>query len=286
MRRRTVLKVTALAFSLAAALLAWAPGGGRALVFRLVKEASCAQALFATRHLTSFSSEHFVVRCAPENSAGARLVLDAAEKAYNQLAAKYDFQGRRIPVIIYPSRQELNRYFGWPAGESAMGAYWAGVIRVLAPEAWISGETGEAGEEGEKLVFERSGPMLHEFTHLVVDSLTNGNVPRWLTEGLAQDEELRVNGFTLPAPANLGARHYSFSALDRGFDALPDQTLAYGQSLSAVKYIAAVYGEGKIREILAALGAGRDIDGALTAALGVNLEEFENGWKNWAGQNG
>lgn len=282
MRPGTVLEITIAALVIVlVALFVRVPGEIRGLFFGLAKELSCAQALFSTRHLLTVSGEHFVVRYAPENGANARLVLDSAEKAYNQLAEKYGFQGRGIPVIIYPSREDLNRCFGWPSGESAMGAYWAGVIRVLAPEVWISGEAGE-GEEKE--VFERCGPMLHEFTHLVVDCKTNGNVPRWLTEGLAQYEELRLTGFTLPAPPDLGARHYSFTALDRGFDALPDQTLAYAQSLSAVRYIVAVYGEESIGRILAVLASGGDIDAALARALGVHLDGFENGWKKWVVQ--
>ncbi len=270
------MKILSAVLALAAALLVRIPGELRSSVYNLIRELYKMHAMVSTRHLCTLSGEHFVVRYNPENSDSAWLVLETAEKAYNQLANKYNFRARGIPVIIYPSRSALNACFGWSASESAMGVYWAGVIRVLAPEAWIA--------ENIEDVFMRSGPMAHELTHLILDALTKGNIPRWLTEGLAQYEEARING---PCCAGLedrppaGKRYYSFVELDGGFDRLPDQSLAYEQSLWAVEYIVCVYGEDSIKRILTALAAGKDIDQALVHALGVGLKDFENDWASW-----
>ena len=43
----------------------------------------------------------------------------------------------------------------------------------------------------------KEGPMVHEYTHLVVDELTGGNYSRWFTEGVAQYVEQQVTGYTL-----------------------------------------------------------------------------------------
>ena len=273
------LKILAASLTLAAACLVRSPGEIRGYAYQAVKELYRVHTLFTTRHLATLSGGHFLVRYSPGNTAYAPLVLETAEKAYNQLAAKYDYPGRGIPIIIYPSRAELNACFGWPASESAMGAYWAGVIRVLAPEAWIPGEEDVAE------IFAGSGPMVHELTHLMVDNLTKGNVPRWLTEGLAQAEEYRLTGFRFAAPEVFGKRAYHFQELDREFDRLDDQALAYRQSLAAVEYLLETYGEDKIKEVLKGLGAGKNIDEALQEAIGVNLREFENNWQSWVIQN-
>lgn len=273
------LKILAASLTLAAACLVRIPGEIRGCAHNVIKEIYRMHTLFATRHLVTLSGGHFLVRYYPGNGAHAFLVLEAAEKAYNQLAGKFDFQGRDIPIIIYPSRTELNACFGWPASESAMGAYWAGVIRVLAPEAWIP------EEDDVEEVFSNSGPMIHELTHLMVDNLTKGNVPRWFTEGLAQFEEYRLTGFQFAAPEVSWKRPYRFREMDREFDRLSDQALAYRQSFAAVEYLQQVYGEDKIKLILKALAAGKNMDEALQDAIGVNLQEFESNWQNWIIQN-
>ncbi len=273
------LKILAASLTLVAACLGRIPGEIRGYAYQAVKELYRMHTLFASRHLVTLRGEHFLVRYSPENAAYVPLVLETAEKAYNQLAGKYDFQGRGIPVIIYPSRAELNACFGWPASESAMGAYWAGVIRILAPEVWIPEENDV--EE----IFICSGPMVHELTHLMVDNLTKGNVPRWLTEGLAQSEEYRLTGFQFAAPEVSRERFYSFREMDGEFDRLDDQALAYRQSLAAVEYLQEVYGEDKIKQILKTLAAGKNMEEALRDTIGVNLQEFESNWQRWVIQN-
>jgi len=279
LRAGIALKILAASLTLAAACLVRIPGEIRGYAYQVVKELYRMHTLFASRHLVTLCGEHFLVRYSPGNAAHAPLVLETAEKAYNQLAGKYDFEGRDIPIIIYPSRAELNACFGWPASESAMGAYWAGVIRVLAPEVWIPEENDV--EE----VFICSGPMVHELTHLMVDNLTKGNVPRWLTEGLAQSEENRLTGFQFAAPEVSWKRFYSFREMDGEFDRLEDQALAYRQSLAAVEYLREVHGEDKIKQILKALAAGKNMDEALRETIGVNLQGFESNWQNWVIQN-
>ena len=104
-------------------------------------------------------------------------------------------QGKSL-VLIYPTREALGKSFGWAADQSAMGVYWAGVIRVLSPMAWVeSAVTSEVEKE-----FRSSGPMVHEYTHLVVDYITRGNYTRWLTEGVAQYVERDITGFVLSEP--------------------------------------------------------------------------------------
>jgi hypothetical protein len=137
-------------------------------------------------------------------------------------------------------------------------------------------------EEHLRNVFVTSGPMIHELTHLVVDYITGGNVPRWVTEDLSQYEEYRLTGFKFGEPAGLLEQTpYFFKTMEEGFDELPDQTLAYWQSLSAIQYIVEEYGKDSVHQILKILAGGDSIDEALYEVLGVAQKEFRADWWRW-----
>lgn len=160
-----------------------------------------------------------------------------------------------------------------------MGVYWTGIIRVLSPNLWVMArDTAEYRE-----VFMESGPMAHEFTHLVVDYLTKGNYTRWFTEGLAQYEEYKLTGFEFDDPgSSLNQPLYRLSEMDLAFDNLSNQSLAYRQSYLAVSYIAVEYGEESLKAILESLGKGNKMDRSFREVLGISLETFEENYQNWA----
>ena len=257
------------------------PGQARGYAYEMYREAAKANLEFRSRSLPSLEGDHVRVRFQPADARYAGMVLEAAEKFYRPVADKYSLQtNRKVTVMVYPSREELNASFGWPANESAMGVYWGGVIRVLSPASWVEG--GDPGQMREAFI--NSGPMAHELTHLAVDYATRGNCPRWFTEGLAQLEEYRLTGFRFADEDRAGGdQFYSLNDMDRGFDDLPDQALAYREALSAVEYINALYGEDKLLEIVSLLGAGQGISGAVKSALGVEMVQLEQNWRIWSG---
>ncbi len=263
------------------ALLIRVPSEIRVYARSLFWEACRIQVLLNTYDMPSLAGEHFLVKYNKGDFEGARIVLKTAECYYDSVANKYGFTNAKpLVVVVYSSRQELNNFFGWPASISAMGAYHAGIIRVLAPRAWIL-QRDEAQMES---VFMNSGPMAHELTHLVLDKVTEGNIPRWFTEGIAQSEEYKLTGF------QFGGGNYSFDKkdpydfgkMDKDFDNLPDQTLAYRQCFSAIQYMENKYGPDSVYQILKVLAGGGSIRKAIGDILGVNLEEFQSGWENWA----
>ena len=272
-----LLRITLLILTLAVLVTVRLPAQVRGYAYELYREAARANVEFKSRNLSTIEGSHFRVKYQDADRNYAGVVLEASEKFYAPIAEKYGVKvNRKITVMVYPSREELNASFGWPANESAMGVYWVGVIRVLSPASWIQEREPDQMRE----VFISSGPMAHEITHLAVDYATSGNCPRWLTEGLAQLEEYQLTGFRFPDQASAsGKSFYSLKQMDRDFDNLPDQSLAYRESLSVVEYIQSYYGEDKLKEIVSLLGTGRSIDDSVSQALGLGLVELEQNWQ-------
>lgn len=247
--------------------------------YSIYREASRVVLLAQTRGMSSMESEHFVLRYEAEESLYADMILEGSEQFYEMLAPKYNMNKKtKTPVVVYSSREKLNASFGWPASESAMGVYWAGAIRVLSPSLWTGGEDLAEVKE----IFISSGPMAHEITHLAVDYVSGGNCPRWLTEGMAQYEEYELTGFRFGGEELLREREfYSLESMDSNFDSLPDQALAYWQSLLAVEYIISEYGQDSLFAILEQLNRGYPINSALENTLGINFTVFQGLYREW-----
>ncbi|MCL6558192.1 MAG: hypothetical protein K6U74_05215 [Firmicutes bacterium] len=281
---RKVLRYLAASFMLLAALLWRFPAGVKFFGYGVVREIAKAQVIAGTWNMAKLTSEHFYIKYMPEDRAEAMLVLETAEKFHTPVTEDFGFFPRRkIPLILYSSREELNRSFGWEAKESAMGVYWAGAIRVLSPAAWV----GEIDPKRAREVFISSGPMAHELTHLMVDYLTGGNYPRWFTEGVAQWEEYKLTGFQFnDAAGSLNQPLYSLKELTLDFDSLPNQSLAYRQSFAAVRYIVNFYGDDALLDLMKSLSKGHDFSEAMEKVLGLSPAAFEAKYQAWALKNG
>ncbi|MEG6617260.1 hypothetical protein V6C27_12680 [Peptococcaceae bacterium 1198_IL3148] len=255
----------------------------RSYIYSIGREIAKYGTLVQTYHLSYLKGDHFVVKYYPGDKEQATLALEAAENFVGPIAEKLGYiPEQEVTIVVYPTREKLNNYFGWPADESAMGVYWAGTIRVLAPREWIN--TDNAADMRE--IFFSSGPMAHEIAHLAVDYRTRGNYTRWFTEGIAQYIELELTGFRFKDPAGtLDQQRYSIEQLTNQFDQLPNQSLAYRQSLAATYYLVAVYGEGVLTEILDELMSGATMDQALQRTCDVDLKNFENQLNKWLDNN-
>ncbi|HHT70732.1 MAG TPA: hypothetical protein GX016_04055 [Firmicutes bacterium] len=229
-------------------------------------------------HWPSLESDHFVVKYQPEDEKIAPLVLSAAEQAYSIITQEADFiPPHKTLVAVYPSTHELNAVFGWSPQESALGVYWGGAIRVLSPTAWI----GDVDNEQLGQIFWACGPMVHEFTHLILDYKTAGNYPRWFSEGLAQYMELKHCGAAISVSSELClSRLYSINELEK-FSQLDDELLAYEQSLSLVEFLVHVGGPDVISKIVKGLAQGLTFSRSLQAAGMPSLTALEEGWLDW-----
>jgi hypothetical protein len=249
----------------------------RMWLYPLARDMAQAKMNYEARNMASFESAHFIIKYTPHDADTVAMVAQAAEAAYVPVEAALGAAPQeKTLLLVYPDRKEMNKVFGWSGDQSAMGVYWGGVIQLLSPHAWL--KAGESTEE-----FIRSGPMVHEFTHLVFDHMTNGNYTRWFTEGLAQYMEYKTNGYEwLSASNKQPDKLYTQAELDGDFDNLPDQSLAYRSSLAAIRYIAEVHGEDKLNQVVQELKAGKKPEKAITTVLDMDYGSFEREWRSWA----
>lgn len=124
-------------------------------------------------------SDHFVVRQHPEEAAVLTpYLVPLLERAWKDLSAKYGFTPRG-PVLV----ESFHRHDDFSARSvgvpniPALGVCFGQVITLDGP---LSRGVGE---------FSWARTAWHEFAHVVTLQMSEGQVPRWLTEGLSVHEE-------------------------------------------------------------------------------------------------
>ena len=127
----------------------------------------------------------------------------------------------------------------------------------------------------------------HEVTHLVLFEATTSpfsTVPLWFNEGLATHIQVGGTGgyLSMVTRALDEGRLYSLSSIDVIFPYTAyEATLAYAASWSALQYIGETWGDAGISALIEAYAAGLPWDDAMHSALGVTMDEFDVGWREW-----
>ncbi len=201
----------------------------------------------------------------------ARISRDGLERMQTFLAEPLT---RTVDIYIYPSQGELVsalRLTGrdWIAGQADPEL---GAILVSAD-----------GSPADIVELQRTIP--HEIAHMVIYQSSGGRnsqVPPWLHEGLAVNNEVRPD----PALTSLLQQAVADNALlplaslcapfsgDQ-----PEELLAYAQSASLVQYVQNQHGNLQLRRLLAAYGDGADCRGGVERVLGLTLETLETQWR-------
>lgn len=245
-------------------------------LYPLVRQAVVMKIDYQTKNMLAQETPHFIIRYTPGDADMVAMVAEAAEAAYEPVTSALHYApGKKTLILMHPDRQAMKQAYGWSGDASAMGFYWGGVIQILSPKAWMKNPSLNE--------FIATGPLAHEYTHLVLDHMARGNYSRWFTEGLAQYVEYRVNGYEwVTADNRLTGKLYTMDELDGDFDNLDNQALAYRQSLAAVRYIAEVHGEAKLTQVLTYLTKGEKVNKAIEKSLGMDYDSYETMVNLWA----
>jgi hypothetical protein len=256
------------------AMTLWLRSPVRMYGFEMFRDCQRLIVRIQTANWPSVEDRHFIVKYQRGDESSARMVLTEAERVYQPLGSYFGyFPDQKVPILIYPDRVSLNRVFGWGKDESAMGVYWAGVIRVLSPRAWM----GDTPVGQQRQILQAQGPVAHEYTHLLVDYKTGGNYTRWLTEGLAQYAEQSITGGNPPDQERLEVDE-PMNQLDKKFDDPVWQDYSYRVSLDMISYLISSYGSGRIPRLLNVLDRGEPMGKAFTQVYGSTLDQFVRGY--------
>lgn len=191
-----------------------------------------------------------------KNDRIGKLVADILEEAYTDVGADLGhYPEGDIPAIIY-TEKEFRDVTGSPKWA---GGLYDGKIRV--PAGGIEGLT-----EGLK------GLLYHEYTHAVLYSLTRGDIPKWLNEGMALYEERKnVAGRAhnmqksqiRKAPAAVDEIEGWFASDDIG-----KIRLAYETSYAFISFLIDNYGLYRLSEMFGRISGGESLDNAFLHAYG------------------
>lgn len=225
---------------------------------------------YRTNNFKRIETKHFTIRYNTEDKKMPELVGEIIEEKYEDVCAHFEYEPKdKTIVIIYDDGKELMKNSNIGQGKPPMGVYLGGIVQILSPEQWID------DEENIREVFKNDGPMVHEFTHRLVDDLAKGNYPIWFTEGIALYEEYIQNGYEWGMGLSYEDKPYTVEELTKSFDDL-DQTLAYKRSFELVKSFVDEYGFDPLNDILVKLGEGKSFDDAHKEVLGSGADEIYN----------
>jgi hypothetical protein len=110
------------------------------------------------------------------------------------------------------------------------------------------------------------------------------DAPLWLATGFGPfigGEEISAQNYKTLGQFAAANRLLPLKTLNSNFPSSEDeQTLAYFESLSVVKFISDTYGPEKLRAFFTAIKDGNTVDDSVRKGLGISLDQLETRWKN------
>ena len=224
--------------------------------------------IFKTNDFFIKETEHFIIRYEKEDKEVIDLVARAAEDKYQEVSDMFKYSPKeKTTVIVYDDPQKLMNNSNLKQGKPPMGVYYASTIQIINPRYWVS------KDHDMEAIFFNEGPMIHEFTHLLVDDLTRGNYPLWFTEGIALYQEYVHTGYKWGENLTYPEQPYTVKELTVNFDGL-DEMLAYKRSFELVKSFAEREGPESLGYILNKLSQGKNFEDAHDEVFGRSVDEI------------
>lgn len=200
--------------------------------------------------------------------------MPLAQMALKTLSAKYQFTPKGpILIEIFSVHDDFAvRNLGLPGLIGALGACFGRVITMDSPKARPPGS------------FSWQATLWHEIAHVITLQMSNQRVPRWLTEGISVYEEGKARpewGRDMEVAFASALNHgktLPLKDLNSGFTSPETIALAYFEASVLVDHIVKTFGEEKLRMLLRSYGEGLEGDAAVVKALGVSIDQLQDGY--------
>lgn len=228
----------------------------------------------------ALTNDDFVVRmAAPEVAVYGPRVMALLRRAKQVLVEKYGVElAKPTYVEIFADERDFAvRTFGLPDVAGFLGVCFGRVVTANSPASRSSPTNWES-------------VLWHEFCHVVTLQMTKNKMPRWLSEGISVFEERQADpswGMRIDPRYRemiLGEDLVPVGRLSAAFLAPKSPRhlqFAYLQSSLVVEFIIGRYGIDKLRNVLADLREGVEINTAL-AKHTVELETLEKDFAAFA----
>ena len=210
-------------------------------------------------------SPHFVLQAdADQDMRLASQILDELERQYAQHERTFSSAPNDELQVLLTNRRQFFDVTKAPEWSLALNAG-----RVYLPVGGLV-ELDDA----------TSRILSHELAHSFIYSLTHGNVPIWLNEGISMylaGENLDDFTGILASRASQN-RLVPLASLEQsfmGFVGAESAELAYAESLAAARYLIGLYGFGEVARLLRSLGEGTPFDTALKQRFKMDYIELE-----------
>lgn len=225
-------------------------------------------------------TEHFIlVLHESEADLLAPYVADVAERAHGQMSQRYGYAPPEpIRIEVYPRHADFSVRTVGLVGIGALGVSFGPALAIDSPSARERGS------------FNWASTLWHEIAHSFHIGLSNGEVPRWFSEGLAVHEQ-RIGNPTWGRHPGVGfirslaaGKLRPVSELDRGFSnpRRPGEVAdSYLQASLVFEMLEERHGFSAILDMLLAYRDGASNEEAFEAALGVRLEDFDKEFEKY-----
>lgn len=233
-----------------------------------------------THDWNKLSTDKIAVYWYDQDEAFGEELLDLAKRGYEFVSKKTGFVPEdELRVIVYNDQEGFCSLFS----PGSCRDWYAGVTFGSLTVQWLI-----PGQE--RFVMRQVLP--HELAHAFLNDWLDGrseSVPRWFNEGQATNNEFEGLDEELDLARDLASQGKldRLSLLDRV--AVEERNNSrktaewYAQAASLVSYLYEGWGEDSLGKILEQVREGKKFYTALEAHVGVSLENFELGWREWLG---
>ena len=223
------------------------------------------------KNYRSAGMDQFDIRYSKEGARLSYSVRYYLQEAYRLLGQDFDYRPQyKITVLIYEKKDF--EYIGDGLWIKGAGGIYDGKIRL--PFIGADFTTDEI-----------RGIIYHEYTHLLVNDISDRKAPKWLDEGLAEYEGARylkkdMSVLKSAVKSNLLIPLKDLEAVfsDINNEDATQRYLAYLESYTLANYLMKRYNKYKVREILEELGKGQSLETVMRDKLNVTVDEFEKRW--------